>query len=200
MGSFLQKNRFVEDTPKKCFNNFLQSAVIAQRQGDESPKSSLIAEAVKLVANSSFSFQILDPRRHTVTKCLNDEGTLSAITGNFFKSSVSCSHQNNRLIVFNVEWRRNGRNCHDCDKNVSQQVHQEFFSLGPVARNTENIILWSIVFPKKNSCVRKRCIFVVKPNTATVPPISIWNSAAKVSVNGYQRGVVMVLWKKAQGF
>ena len=34
-------HRFVEYTPKKCFNSLVQSAVDARRQGDENPNSTL---------------------------------------------------------------------------------------------------------------------------------------------------------------
>ena len=52
--------RFVEYTPKKCFNSFVQSAVDARRQGDGNPNSSVVAETMKLLANSSYSYQIMD--------------------------------------------------------------------------------------------------------------------------------------------
>ena len=47
-------HRFVQYTPRKCFNNFVQSAVDARRQGDENPNSSVVAETMKLLANSSY--------------------------------------------------------------------------------------------------------------------------------------------------
>ena len=47
-------------------NNFVQSAVDARRQGDENPNSSVVAESMKLLANSSFGYQIMDRSRHTV--------------------------------------------------------------------------------------------------------------------------------------
>ena len=46
-------HRFVEYTPKKCFNSFVQSAVDARRKGDENPNSSVVAETMKLLANNS---------------------------------------------------------------------------------------------------------------------------------------------------
>ena len=61
-------HRFVQYTPRKCFNNFVQSAVDAHRQGDENPNSSVIAETMKLLANSSYGFHIIDRSRHTVTR------------------------------------------------------------------------------------------------------------------------------------
>ena len=67
--------RFVEYLPVKCFNKFVQTAVIARREGDENPNSSVVAETMKLLANSSYGYQIMDRRRHTVTKYVNDEKT-----------------------------------------------------------------------------------------------------------------------------
>ena len=46
-------HRFVELTPKRCFNSFVQSALDAGRQGDENPISSVVVETMKLLANSS---------------------------------------------------------------------------------------------------------------------------------------------------
>ena len=66
-------HRFVQYNPKKCFNKFVQSAVDARRQGDENPNSSVVAETMKLLANSSYGYHITDCSRHTVTKYLNDE-------------------------------------------------------------------------------------------------------------------------------
>ena len=54
LGTVCKKiHRFVQYTPGKCFDNFVQSAVDARRQGDENPISSVVAETIKLVANSS---------------------------------------------------------------------------------------------------------------------------------------------------
>ena len=78
-------HRFVQYTPRKCFNNFVQSAVDAGRQGDENPNSSVVAEAMKLLANSSYGYQIMDRSRHTVTKYLTDGKTHSAIISKMFK-------------------------------------------------------------------------------------------------------------------
>ena len=36
-------HRFVQNTPRKCFDNFVQSAVDAGRQGDRNPNSSVVA-------------------------------------------------------------------------------------------------------------------------------------------------------------
>ena len=42
-------HRFFQYTPRKCFNNFVQSAVDARREGDENPNSSVVAESMKLL-------------------------------------------------------------------------------------------------------------------------------------------------------
>ena len=78
-------HRFVQYTPRKCVNNFVQSVVDARRQGDENPKSSVVAETMKLLANSSFGYQIMDRSRHTVKKYLTDEKTHSAYNSKMFK-------------------------------------------------------------------------------------------------------------------
>ena len=78
-------HQFVQYTPEKCFNSFVQSAVNARRQGDENPNSSVAAETMKLLANSSYGYQIMDRSRHTVTKSLNDEKTNSAINNKLSK-------------------------------------------------------------------------------------------------------------------
>ena len=78
-------HRFVQYTTRKCFNNFVESAEDARRQGDENPYSSVDAETMKLLANSSYGYQIMDRSRHTVTKYLTDEKTHSAINSKMFK-------------------------------------------------------------------------------------------------------------------
>ena len=60
------------------FHTFVQSAVNTRRL-DENPNSSVVAETMKLLVNSSYGYQIIDRSRHTVTKYLNDEKTHSAI-------------------------------------------------------------------------------------------------------------------------
>ena len=72
-------------TPMKCFNSFVQSAVDARRKGDENPHSSVVAETMKLLANSSYGYQIMDRRRHAVTKDFNDEKAHKAINSKFFQ-------------------------------------------------------------------------------------------------------------------
>ena len=78
-------HQFVQYTPKKCLNSFVQSAVDARRQGVENPNSRVVAETMKHLANSSYGYQIMDRIRHSVTKYLNDEMTHSAINNELFK-------------------------------------------------------------------------------------------------------------------
>ena len=80
--------------PVKNFNNFVQSAADARREGDESPNSSVVAETMKLLANSSYGYEIMDRNRHTVTKYFNDEKTHGAINTKLFKRS---DHINDHL-------------------------------------------------------------------------------------------------------
>ena len=77
-------HRFVQYTPRKCFDNFVQSAVDARRREDENINSSVVAETMKLLANSSYGYQIMDRSRHTVLKYLTDEKTHSAINSKMF--------------------------------------------------------------------------------------------------------------------
>ena len=77
--------RFVEYTPFSCFNSFVQSAVNARREGDKNPNYTVVAETMKLLANRSYGYQIMDRSRHTVTKYLSDEKTHSAINNKMFR-------------------------------------------------------------------------------------------------------------------
>ena len=87
-------DRFVGYSPKKCFNSFVQSAVDAGRQGDKNPNSSVVAETIKLLANSSYGYQIMNCSRYTVTKYLTDKKTHAAINSKLFKR---LDHMNNSL-------------------------------------------------------------------------------------------------------
>ena len=77
--------RFVEYIPIIRFNKFVQPAVNARREREENPNSTVVAETMKLLANSSYGYQIMDRSRHTVTTYLSDEKTHGAINTNLFK-------------------------------------------------------------------------------------------------------------------
>ena len=85
---------FVEYTPKKCLNRFVQAAVDARRKRDENPNSIVVTETMTHLANSSYGYQIMDQSRHTVTKYLTDEKTHAAINCKLFKK---LDHVNNSL-------------------------------------------------------------------------------------------------------
>ena len=65
--------RFVQNSPRKCFKNLVQSVLDARREGDENPLSGVVAETMKLLGISSYGNQIMDRSRHTIKKYLNDE-------------------------------------------------------------------------------------------------------------------------------
>ena len=78
-------HRFVEYTRKKCLNSFVRAAMDARRKNDKNPNSSVVVETRKLLANSSYGYQVMDRSRHTVTKYLNDEKTHAAISSKLLK-------------------------------------------------------------------------------------------------------------------
>ena len=94
-------HRFVEYTPKTCFTSFVQSAVDAGRQGGGNPNSSVVAETMKLLANSFYGYQIMDRSRHTVTRYLSDEKAPATIHSKLFKR---LDHMNNSL--YEVEFAK----------------------------------------------------------------------------------------------
>ena len=66
----------------------------ARKQGDGNPNSSVVAETMKLLANSSYGYQIMDRSRRTVTKYLIDQKTHAANNSKLFKK---LDHVNNSL-------------------------------------------------------------------------------------------------------
>ena len=65
-------HQIVQYTPKKCFSSFVQSAANARIQRDENPNSSVVAETKKLLASSSYGYEIMDRSQYNVEKYLND--------------------------------------------------------------------------------------------------------------------------------
>ena len=59
--------------------------VLEKRETDENLNSSVVAEPMKLLANSSYVYQIMDRSRHTIIKYLSDEKTHQAINNKIFK-------------------------------------------------------------------------------------------------------------------
>ena len=98
----MQKNyRLVEYIPFKCFKKFVQSVVNARREGNKNPNSSVVAETMKMFANSSYSYQIMDRSRHTVTKC-------EAMRKQMGLSTQNCSSIwiTSRIYCMKYNWRR----------------------------------------------------------------------------------------------
>ena len=65
--------RFVQYSPMQCSYTFVQSEVNARKDGDENPKSSVVAQTMILLAISSYGYQIMDRSPHTVKKFLRNE-------------------------------------------------------------------------------------------------------------------------------
>ena len=63
----------------------MQCEVNAHRQGDENPNSSVFAETIKFLGNSSYGNQIMDCSQQSVTKYTNDERKHAAIIKKTFK-------------------------------------------------------------------------------------------------------------------
>ena len=81
----------------------MQSAVNGRRQGDKNPKPKVVAEIMKLPANSSYGYQFSIHSRHLVTRYMNDEKTHAAINNKLFKR---LGHINDQL--YDVELAMSG--------------------------------------------------------------------------------------------
>ena len=99
LGLVCKKHRLVLYTPIKCSNNFVQSAVNAGREGNENPNCRDVGETSKLLANSSYAYQIMDRSRHTLTMYVSDEEIHAAINNTMFKRLVQINDQ-----MFEVEF------------------------------------------------------------------------------------------------
>ena len=58
---------FIQYTPEKCFESFVNSVVEARR-GDKNRSSSVVAETMKLIGNFSYGYQIMDRSKHSKTQ------------------------------------------------------------------------------------------------------------------------------------
>ena len=95
--------RFKEYIPVKSFNKIVQSAFNARREGDENLNSSVVVETMKLLANNSYGYRIMDRSRHTVTKYLSDEEIHGAIDTNLFKRLDYINDQLYEVELANAE-------------------------------------------------------------------------------------------------
>ena len=77
---------FLQYTPRKCFQSFVQNVVDARREGDRNKESTVVAETTKLIGNSSYGYQIIDRSRHTTTKYVKGSQVNKLINNRFFKT------------------------------------------------------------------------------------------------------------------
>ena len=80
----------------------------AQRQGDENPNSSVVAETMKLLVNSFFGYQNMDCSRHTVKKYLTNGKNYSAINSKMFKRLNQITDQLFEVELFESEIEHRG--------------------------------------------------------------------------------------------
>ena len=77
---------FLQYTPRRCFQSLVQNVVDARREGDRNKESTVVAEAMKLIGNSSYGYQIMDRSRHTTTKYVKGSQVDKLIDNKFFKT------------------------------------------------------------------------------------------------------------------
>ena len=76
----------IEYEPSKCFESFVDEVVEARRNGDTNENSSVVAETMKLIGNSSYGYQIMNRSRHSVTKYGNESSIHDYINSKMFKT------------------------------------------------------------------------------------------------------------------
>ena len=59
---------------------------------------------MKLLANNSYGYQIMDRSRHTVTKCLSDEKTHGAVNTKLFKRLDHINDQKHEVELLKAEF------------------------------------------------------------------------------------------------
>ena len=77
---------FLQYTPHRCFQSFVQNVVDARREGDRNKESTVVAETMKLIGNSSYGYQIMDRSRHRNTKYVKGPQVDKFINNRFFKT------------------------------------------------------------------------------------------------------------------
>ena len=77
---------FLQYTPRKVINSFVQFVVDAGRASDESQLSGVVAETMKLLGKSSYGYQIMNISVHTMTKNIEDAKIHETINNQFFKN------------------------------------------------------------------------------------------------------------------
>ena len=99
--AFKQSYSCVEYTPEKCLNKITKVAVNARKQNDENPNSSVVAETVELLMNSSFDYEIMGRSWHIVSNYLNDEKRHCALNCKKFKRL----NDNTNYLVTKLDWQ-----------------------------------------------------------------------------------------------
>ena len=77
---------FLQYTPRRSFETFVQNVFDARRDGDQNKESTVVAETMKLIGNSSYGYQIMDRSRHTNTKYVKGSQVNKFINNRFFKT------------------------------------------------------------------------------------------------------------------
>ena len=77
---------FLQYTPRRCFQSFVQNVVDARRERDRNKDTIVVAETMKLIGNSSYGYQIMDRSRHTTTKYVKGPQVDKFINNRFFKT------------------------------------------------------------------------------------------------------------------
>ena len=100
---FLEKCRFLllQYTPRRCFESFVRNINDAQREGDQNKDSTVVAETMKLIGNSSSGYQIMDGSPHTNTKFVKGSHVDKFINNKFFKSLNELPDQ-----IYDVEFSK----------------------------------------------------------------------------------------------
>ena len=59
---------FIQYTPEKGFESFVNSVVEELREGDKNTSTSVVAETMKLIGSCSYGYQIMDRSKHSKTQ------------------------------------------------------------------------------------------------------------------------------------
>ena len=98
------------------------------RTGDENRDSSVVAETMKMLGNSSYGYQVTDRSRNTETKYQNDEKTHKAINGKMFNCFNNVSKE-----IYEVELAK------------SKIEHRKPIIVGLFYFNTLSYVYWSSI-------------------------------------------------------
>ena len=121
---------------KERFQQFFTANSGRQKHG-QNPNSSVVAETEKLLFISSYSYQIMDRSRHTVTKHYSDWKTHADFTIQFFEkldhvnnslyevelAKAECEHEERFILGFVILLELNYKFfTRFCDANFSEEL------------------------------------------------------------------------------